>query len=84
MELLKQKQYSPVAIEKQISIIYAGTKGYLDEISKDRLSEFEDKFYDFLDGSCGDLLKNIKNSGELSEESEKEIIKQIKDFVKGF
>ena len=84
MELLKQKQYSPVAIEKQVVLIYAGTKGYLDEISRDRLSELEDKFYDFLDASCSELLQDIKVSGELSEETEKKLITKIKDFIKGF
>ena len=83
MELLKQKQYSPVAVEKQIALIYAGTKGYLDDISRDKLSELEDKFYDFLDASCSELLKDIKESGELSEGTEKDLISKIKDFIKG-
>ena len=48
MELLKQKQYSPVSTEKQVALIYAGTRGYLDDVEKSRLSEFEEKFYDFL------------------------------------
>jgi F-type H+-transporting ATPase subunit alpha len=84
MELLKQKQYSPVSVEKQIALIYAGTKGYLDEIQKDRLSELEEKFYDFLDSSCSDLLSNIKDSGELSEDTENALKTKISDFVKGF
>jgi len=84
MELLKQKQYSPVSVEKQIALIYAGTKGYLDEIQKDRLSELEEKFYDFLDSSCSDLLSNIKDSGELSEDNENALKTKISDFVKGF
>ena len=83
MELLKQKQYSPVAVEKQVALIYAGTKGYFDEVSKDRLSEIEDKFYDFLSASCDELLKDIKESGVLSEKTEKSLISKIKDFIKG-
>jgi F-type H+-transporting ATPase subunit alpha len=84
MELLKQKQYSPVSVEKQVALIYAGTKGYLDEIPKDKLSELEEKFYDFLDSSCSDLLSNIKDSGELSEDTENTLKTKINDFVKGF
>ena len=84
MELLKQKQYSPVAVEKQVALIYAGTKGYLDEVSIDKLSELEDKFNNFLDTSCSELLKDIKESGELSEGTEKNLISKIKDFIKGF
>ena len=84
MELLKQKQYSPVSTEKQVALIYAGTKGYLDDIAKDRLNEFEEKFYDFLDASCSDLLSSIKASGELDEKTEKNLKTKINDFVKGF
>ena len=84
MELLKQKQYSPVSTEKQVALIYAGTKGYLDDLDKDRLSEFEEKFYDFLDASCSDLLSSIKTSGELNEKTEENLKTKINDFVKGF
>tara|TARA_B100001013_G_scaffold289056_1_gene188836 strand:- start:118 stop:1638 length:1521 start_codon:yes stop_codon:yes gene_type:complete len=84
MELLKQKQYSPVSVEKQVALIYAGTKGHLDEIPKSKLSEFEEKFYDFLDASCSDLLSIIKDSGELTEETENNLKTKIDDFVKGF
>ena len=48
MEILKQKQYSPVSVEKQVAIIFAGTNGYLDEIDVSRIGEFEEKFMDFL------------------------------------
>ena len=84
MELLKQKQYSPVSTEKQVALIYAGTKGYLDDMAKDRLNEFEEKFYDFLDASCSDLLASIKSSGELDETNEENLKTKINDFIKGF
>tara|TARA_B100001750_G_C15501890_1_gene597789 strand:- start:548 stop:2068 length:1521 start_codon:yes stop_codon:yes gene_type:complete len=84
MELLKQKQYSPVSTEKQVALIYAGTKGYLDDVAKDRLVELEEKFYDFLDASCSDLLSEIKNTGQLNEETENNLKSKIEDFVKGF
>tara|TARA_Y100000994_G_scaffold14434_1_gene11224 strand:+ start:21513 stop:23033 length:1521 start_codon:yes stop_codon:yes gene_type:complete len=84
MELLKQKQYSPVSTEKQIALIYAGTRGYLDDLDKSRLIEFEEKFYDFLDASCSDLLNVIKTSGELDDKTEEILKTKISDFVKGF
>ena len=67
-----------------MALIYAGTKGYLDDVSKDRLGEFEDKFYDFLDASCGDLLSSIKTSGQLDEKTEENLKTKINDFIKGF
>ena len=84
MQILKQKQYSPVAVEKQVAIIFAGTNGYLDEIKESRVSEFEDKFMDYLDSSCSDIMSNIKNSGELSDEDKNNLKDKIESFVKGF
>ena len=54
------------------------------DIDKSRLSEFEDKFFDFLDASCSDLLSNIKTSGQLDDTSEETLKTNINDFVKGF
>ena len=56
----------------------------IDDVSKDRLVELEEKFYDFLDASCSDLLSDIKTSGELNEETENSLKSKIEDFVKGF
>ena len=84
MELLKQKQYSPVGVEKQVILMYAGTKGYLDEIEKSKLEEFEEKLYDYLDASCSDLLDSIRSSGELDEDTENSIKSKLDDFIKGF
>ena len=64
--------------------MYAGTKGYLDEIEKSKLEEFEEKLYDYLDASCPDLLESIRNSGELDEDTENSIKSNLDDFIKGF
>ena len=84
MQILKQKQYSPVAVEKQVAIIFAGTNGYLDKIEESRVAEFEDKFMDYLDSSCSDIMSNIKNTGELSDEDKSNLKDKIESFVKGF
>ena len=63
---------------------YASAKRYLDDVEKSRLSEFEEKFYDFLDASCGDLLNTIKSSGQLDDSTEETLKTKITDFVKGF
>ena len=84
MEILKQKQYSPVSVEKQVAIIFAGTNGYLDEIDVSRIGEFEEKFMDFLDSSCSDLMDGIRSSGELSDDNKSSLQNKIEEFVKGF
>ena len=83
-ELLKQKQYSPMTVAEQVISVFCGVRGYLDDVEKSRLGEFEEKFYDFLDASCGDLLNTIKSSGELDDSSEQTLKTKITDFVKGF
>ncbi len=84
MQILKQKQYSPVSVEKQVAIIFAGTNGYLDSIEDSRIVEFEDKFMDYLDSSCSDIMSNIKSSGELSDDDKNSLKDKIEGFVKGF
>ena len=84
MQILKQKQYSPVPVEKQVAIIFAGTNGYLDEIDESRVGEFEEKFMDYLDSSCSDIMSNIKKSGELSDDDKSSLKDKIEGFVKGF
>ena len=84
LEILKQKQYSPIDTEKQIALIFAGSQGFLDEIGIDRLAEFEEKLYDFLDASHSTILSNIKESGVISDEDSDKLKNALSDFAKGF
>ena len=84
LEILKQKQYSPIDTEKQVILIFAGSNGFLDKIEVERLSEFESKLFDFLDASHSDILDNINNSGAISDEDSKALKNTLNDFVKGF
>lgn len=83
-EILKQKQYSPLAVEKQIAILFAGTRGYLDEIPLDKIQDFEKQFLDYLDASHNDLLKLIVTDGKLTEQVEQGLTQTVTEFVKGF
>ena len=84
LEILKQKQYSPIDTEKQIVLIFAGSQGFLDEIDLERLSEFEEKLYDFLDASHSEILSNIRESGAISDEDSNQLKNALSDFAKGF
>jgi F-type H+-transporting ATPase subunit alpha len=84
LEILKQKQYSPIDTEKQIILIFAGSQGFLDKIDLERLSEFEEKLYDFLDASHSIILSNIRESGIISDEDSDKLKNALSDFVKGF
>lgn len=79
-EILKQKQYVPMAWEKQVAIIYAGVNGYLDNVPVEKVQEFENKFLEYLENMHGDLLKSIYNSKDLSEKDEGKLKKVIEEF----
>ncbi len=68
VEILKQAQYQPLAVERQIAIIFAGTQGLLDDLPVDAVREFETFFYDWLDRMDTELLKEIRDEKELSNE----------------
>jgi F-type H+-transporting ATPase subunit alpha len=84
LEILKQKQYSPIDTEKQIALIFAGSQGFLDEIELERISEFEEKLYDFLDASHSAILTNIRETGSISDEDSDKLKNALSDFAKGF
>ena len=84
LEILKQKQYSPIDTEKQVILIFAGSNGFLDNIEVERLSEFESKLFDFLDASHSNILDNINDSGVISDKDSETLKNTLNDFVKGF
>ena len=68
-ELLKQPQFSPLKMEEQVAVIYAGVNGYLDKMPVNRIREFEDKLLALLRTKHTDLLDAIRSSNDLSEDS---------------
>ncbi|MHB1606973.1 MAG: F0F1 ATP synthase subunit alpha [Leptospirales bacterium] len=66
-EVLKQRHYSPISVEKQIVIIFAATNGYLDGIKPDLLARFEKELYLYLDANGPETLKAIREEKSLSE-----------------
>src|SRR5687767_4993786 len=67
VELLKQGQYQPLAVEKQVVIIYAGTQGLLDDVPVDAVREFETFFYGWLERKHPQMLGEIRDKRELSD-----------------
>ena len=84
VEILKQNQYVPMDVEDQVAIIYAGSQGILDDITNEKVGEFEKGLLDHLDANHEEMLKTISSSGEISDETGKELNKAIEDFKKGF
>ena len=84
VEILKQNQYVPMAVEHQIVIIFAGGQGMLDDIPSERVGEFEKGLLGFIDAKHSKMLATIKSAGEISDEINKELRKAIEDYKKGF
>ena len=84
VEILKQNQYVPMDVEKQIAIIFAGTKGHLDEISASQVKNFENGLSDYLDANCSNELESIRSEGVVSEDIERNLDEAIRAFKGGF
>jgi len=80
VEVLKQPQYQPMAAEKQVMILAAGTYGYLDEWPADAVSAYESQMLEFMEAKHGDILKEIKETGQISDELEAKIKKGLDEF----
>ena len=83
-EILKQDQYVPLPVAKQVAIIYAGTKGLLDDLEVADLGGFEREFFRFLDTSKPELLKNITEKKILDEELSAELENAIDEAKQKF
>ena len=79
-ELLKQNENQPLSFENQVSIFYVANQGGLDDINIERISEFETGWYDFIAANIPDVMKDISESGELSDDSMKKMDEAIKTY----
>lgn len=84
VELLKQGQYTPLAVERQIVIIYAGTRGYVDQYPESLLQRYENELHEFMDGNYQGLLSEIKEKKELTPEIEKKLQEALGKFKERF
>jgi F-type H+-transporting ATPase subunit alpha len=84
VELLKQRQYSPVSVEDQVISIYAGTNGYLDDIPVADVKRFQREMLEFIHSRNPDIPKGILESGALSEDATTQLKSAIEDFKQGF
>lgn len=80
VELLKQPPYSPLSVEKQVVLIFAGTKGFLDDIAVLRIKEFEDGIYPFIEAKHPDIFEQIRSKKALDSDLEEKLAKAINEF----
>ena len=83
-ELLKQPQYSPLPVEEQVVAIFAGVRGFLDDIEIAVIGDFEQSLLALVRDKYGDLLTAIRDEGAISDETEKKLLSIIEEFAKSF
>ena len=80
VELLKQGQYEPLPVEKQILIIYAGTNGFVDELPLTALKKYEQELYSFIESKHPDIFADILKKRELDSELRAKMNKALEEF----
>lgn len=81
VEVLKQDQYRPIPVEKEVAAIFLATKGYLDKLPIARIAQAEQAFFEFLDSTHPDILKRISDERYISDELEKKLKAACNAFV---
>jgi len=84
VELLKQPQYSPYSVEKQVVSIWSGTSGELDDVPVEDIRRFETEFLQYVSDSPNNVLPGIRESKKLSDDALTTLKGAISDFKKGF
>ena len=84
VELLKQPQYQPYPVAEQVLSIYAGTKGFLDDVEIKSVQQWESDFLQFARDKHADLLNDLTEKGELSDEITEKIESVLNDFKAGY
>jgi F-type H+-transporting ATPase subunit alpha len=84
VEVLKQGPFAPVAIEKQVVIIFAGAQGFLDDIPVASVTKFEADLMPFMEAKYANILESIRNEKKITDDTDAELRKAIEDFKASF
>jgi F-type H+-transporting ATPase subunit alpha len=84
VEILKQDQYVPMSVEKQVMIIFAATSGYLDDIPTGALKRFEKEFHEFVAAEYPDVARELAQEKKISDQIEQELSRAIEQFKARF
>ncbi len=83
-ELLKQDQHNPLPLEKEVVILYAAVHGYVDEIPLEQIKKFEEEFFQFMDMQYPEVMKDIKETLDLTSVTEEKLKEAISGFKQSF
>jgi F-type H+-transporting ATPase subunit alpha len=83
-ELLKQPQYNPMPVEEQVAAIYAGTSGFIDSVEVKDVTRYEAALLSFLRAEHGDILKSIRDTKQLDDDTTAKLKEALATFGKQF
>jgi len=81
VEILKQPQFHPMSADKEVAILYAGSKGFLDKWPESAVFEYEKQMLEFMSSKYADVLADIKEKGDISEETDDKLKKALEEFA---
>lgn len=84
VEVLKQPPYSPLPIERQVVIIFAGARGYMDDIATANITKFEADLYPFLEAKYPQIFEDIRSKKMLDKDIEETLCKALEEFKSSF
>jgi len=80
-ELMKQKQYSPLSVAEMGVVLYAANEGFLKEVDMDKIADFEAALLSYMNSEYGDLMSNINETGDYSEDIQNSFKEALDKFV---
>ncbi len=84
VELLKQCKYSPISMDDQVALLFAGTQGYIDDIPVESISKFEEEFLKFIKGTKDDIRTELREKKAIDDDLKAKLGQAIEEFKKGF
>ncbi len=84
VEILKQGQYQPMPVEKQVLVIYAGTNGFVDQIEPENLQRYQNELFEFVESQHPDLLPAIVEKGQIDDDNKAAAEKALQEFNQRF
>jgi F-type H+-transporting ATPase subunit alpha len=84
MEIMKQKQYSPLSVGEMAVILFAADRGFLDKVALNKVGDFEQELSTFMRSEHTDLMKNLDETGNWNDEIEKTLKSALEDFTASF
>jgi F-type H+-transporting ATPase subunit alpha len=84
VQILKQPQYQPLPLEKQVAILYAGTKGFLDQFPIDSLAEYEKGLFEYMDQKYSDIMKTIAEKKAIDDSLDSKLKQALTEYSEDF